>query len=186
VDAIGKLLGSYEAALRATGKLPPRLDGGADDGPSASATQQQNGGAAEGGHGEPDAASASGAEPLANGNGHGSDKAATISGGGGGGGAGLRPIELSEAQRRADEQERDGLTWVLHALAQHRAVTGDGEGALAASDEAMGRGPDIVELHSARSAILAAAGDVEGAGRGRRAAPAPRGPGRGTERARFL
>ncbi|KAI8463620.1 MAG: N-terminal acetyltransferase A, auxiliary subunit [Monoraphidium minutum] len=137
VELLAALLDSYEAALRATGDLPPRLDGAPDAAPPAAPPAQPH------------------ANGAANGGGEG--------GGASGGGAGLRAIELSEAQRRADEQERDMLTWVLHALAQHRSWRGDAEGALAASGEALARSPDIVELHSARGAILAAAGDVEGA-----------------------
>jgi hypothetical protein len=145
VELLTQLLASYESSLRETGALPPRLDGGPDDrGAAPQQQQQQNGGG--------DAAANGGVKG---------------SGGGGGGASGLRPIELSEAQRRADEQERDQLAWVLHALSQHRSWLGDAEGALAASGEALERAPDVVELHSARGAILAAAGDVEGARRGR-------------------
>lgn len=144
VELLGQLFERYEAALRATGALPPALAAGAALAP-APAAPAANGEASDGG-----------APAAAN------------------GGAGLRPIELSEAQRRADEQERDQLLWVLHFLSQHRSWLGDAERALAANAEALQRGPDVVELHSARGAILAAAGDTEGGfseGGGRRSGP---------------
>jgi len=152
VQLLGKLLTSYESALRADGQLPARLDGGADDRPQTPPGD---------GNGNGNGTVAAGDEPSSSGG------AANGSSNGGGGPVttglhALRPIELSDAQKRSDEQERDVLTWVLHCLSQHRSWLGDTEGALAASDEALRRSPDIVELHSERGAVLAAAGDVEG------------------------
>jgi hypothetical protein len=159
VKLLERLLGSYEATLRSSGKLPPPLEAEPNAAASAPAAASVSGaGEGEGngnGNGNGNGAVAAGDEPAAAGSSgrHGSH----------GGGLPLRPIELSEAQRRADEQERDMLTWVLHARAQHAACLGDTTGALAISDEVLGRSPDIVELHSARAEILGAAGDVEGA-----------------------
>ncbi|GBF95135.1 N-alpha-acetyltransferase auxiliary subunit [Raphidocelis subcapitata] len=160
VQLIDKLFADYEAALRGpTAALPPRLDGGADDAPPSA--RAADGGANGNGNGNGNGgAAAAGDEPSG---GAGAAAAAGAAAPATNGVAGLRPIDLSEAQQRADDQERDPLTWVLHFRSQHASWLGDAEGAVAASDEALARGPDIVDLHSARAAILGAAGDAEGA-----------------------
>ena len=158
--ALGKLMESYEAALRSGGALPPRLDGQPDGSASGrrSGVEREDGSGSSGGAGAA-AAAANGSSSAGGAGGGGSSS----TGGGGGGGGALRPIELTDAQRRADEQERDQLAWVLHFKAQHLGHLGDAAGALAASDEALARAPDVVELHSARAALLAASGDAGGA-----------------------